>query len=337
MTAHAPGDPNAPERIEVGSLNLRAAGWARAFFLRPSRVVALLWAVGAVAVGSVVPLYPWSGPALVALVVPACVAVVLAGMRAAVGERLPHWSLQVDVGLGNLLVSVVAAAGASQHVDLANLYLLVEVFALLYLPLRSALGHLAAAGVAYALVLGVGPARIDHPVDAWLAVFATGAAVGVVVAGLMSVLRTVAREDPLTGLANRRSWDERLDAELERARRSGEALSVVVVDLDGFKAVNDAHGHHSGDRLLQVSAASWQAVTRGGGDLVARLGGDEFGLLSPGADELAARSLARRLVEALPEGVSASTGVATWDRSEGASDLVHRADQAMYHAKRRRN
>lgn len=153
---------------------------------------------------------------------------------------------------------------------------------------------------------------------------------------LASVLRTVAREDPLTGLANRRSWDERLDAELERAKRSGEAVSVVVADLDGFKAVNDAHGHHAGDRLLQATASSWRAATRGGGDFLARLGGDEFGLLLSGADEVGARGLARRLTEALPAGLSASVGVVTWDRVEGASDLVRRADRAMYHAKRRR-
>ncbi len=273
---------------------------------------------------------------MLALAIPAAIAAVCAALRATLGERLPRWSLQVDVGLGNLLVSAAAAGAASEHTNLANLYLLVEVFALLYLPLRSALVHVGAAGVAYAIVLGVGPQTGEPPVVAWLAVFGTAVVLGAVIVGLVSVLRAAAREDPLTGLANRRSWDERLEAELERSARSGAALSVVVLDLDGFKAVNDAQGHHAGDRVLQAAARSWQAATRSGGDLVARIGGDEFSVLAPGSDEIGAHHLARRLIDALPEGVAASVGVATWDRAEGASDLVRRADRAMYLAKRRR-
>ena len=74
----------------------------------------------------------------------------------------------------------------------------------------------------------------------------------------------------------------------------------------------------------------------GSGYFLARLGGDEFGLLAPGSDEIGARVLAKRLADALPQGVSASVGVATWDRAEGASDLLRRADQVMYRNKRRR-
>ena len=335
MTAQALAGPvrPGPARPPV-ALGTTTAVWARAFFSKPGRVVAALEVIGALAIASVLPLRHWPGLPLAVLVTAFALALANAVVRVALGERLPRWSLQVDVGLGNILVSTAAAAGASGHVDLANLYLLVEVFALLYLPLGSALGHLGLAGAAYALVLELGPRPAEPLVVAWLAVFGTAAVLAAVVVGLVSVLRRVAREDPLTGLANRRSWDERLEAELERAARSGEALSVVVVDLDGFKAVNDAHGHSAGDRLLQAVARSWRATTRGGGDFLARLGGDEFALLAPGADEVAAHGLARRVAEVLPEGVSASAGVATWDRSEGASALMRRADRAMYHAKR---
>ena len=337
MTSQVQAEPERPERPRSpASGHTTTAALARAFFSRPSRVAAFLWAAGALAVAVVLPLRHWPEPSLLALAIPAAVAAAFAALRATVGERLPRWSLQVDVGLANLLVSVAAAGAASEHTNLANLYLLVEVFALLYLPLRSALVHVGAAGVAYAVVLGVGPRTAEPPVVAWLAVFGTAVVVGAVIVGLVSVLRAAAREDPLTGLANRRSWDELLDAELDRSVRSGAALSVVVLDLDGFKAVNDAQGHHAGDRVLQAAARSWQAATRGGGDLVARLGGDEFGLLAPGSDEIGAHHLARRLIDALPEGVAASVGVATWDRAEGASDLVRRADRAMYLAKRRR-
>ena len=336
MTADAVADPERPARARPpASVNTTAAALTRAFFSHPSRVAALLWAAGAISVLLVLTLRHWPEPALLALVVPAAMASTCAGVRATIGERLPRWSLQVDVSLGNLLVSVVASATASQHINLANLYLLVEVFALLYLPLRSALCHLAAAGAAYAIVLGVGQRTAEPPVTAWLSVFGTAVVLGAVVVGLVSVLRATAREDALTGLANRRMWDERLEEEMERSLRGGTALSVVMVDLDGFKAVNDAGGHEAGDRLLQDLARAWPAVVRGGGDFLARLGGDEFGLLAPGSDEIGARALAKRLAEAIPEGVSASVGVATWDRTEGASDLLRRADRAMYRNKRR--
>ncbi len=157
----------------------------------------------------------------------------------------------------------------------------------------------------------------------------------IVLVGITSVLRAAAREDPLTGLPNRRSWDERLEEELERSRRSGQTLSVAMIDLDGFKAVNDRAGHEAGDRLLMELARSWRAVIRGGGDFVARLGGDEFGLLAPGSDEIGIRRLIKRLGEAQVAEVVVSIGVATWDRTENASDVVRRADRAMYQTKLR--
>jgi diguanylate cyclase (GGDEF)-like protein len=313
-----------------------AAAWTRAFFSRPSRVAATLEFTGAIAIASVLPLRHWARATLVVLVVAIAVAVILAGVRLAVGSRLPRWSLQIDVGLGTLLVSVVTAASAKEHVGLANLYLLIALFAILYLPLRSALAHILVAGAAYAVVLGFEPAPGASPGAAWLTVFGTMAVLGLVVLGLVSVLRVAAREDPLTGLANRRVWDERLEEELERSRRTGVALSVVMSDLDGFKEMNDAGGHDAGDHLLQELARAWLATVRGGGDFLARLGGDEFGVVAPGSDEAGIRRLAGRLEDALPEGTSASIGVATWDGTENASDLLRRADRAMYQAKRRR-
>ncbi|HVB27748.1 MAG TPA: GGDEF domain-containing protein [Mycobacteriales bacterium] len=299
-------------------------------------VAAFLWAAGAGAVALVLPLRAWSSSAFSVLVIVAGLAGACAALRLAVGPSLPAWSLNVDVGLGNLLVTVAAGAAVSRHVNLANLYLLVVLFSLLYLPLRAALGHLAGAGAAYAVLLGVGPRPAEPAVVAWLAVFGAAVVLGVVVLGLVSVLRVSAREDHLTGLANRRHWDERLGEELERARRSHAPLSVIVVDLDGFKMLNDTFGHPAGDRLLCDLASRWRTVVRNSGDLLARIGGDEFALLAPGTDETGSHRLARRLSETLPQGVRASIGTATWDRTENASDLLRRADRAMYHNKRRR-
>ena len=335
--AGSPFPPAPPSRARTpGSIETAAAAWTRSFFSHPSWVAAALAATGALGIASAIPSHHWPHPLLVLLIVGAGVAAVNSVMRLVIGERLPPWSLQVDVGLGNLFVSLVAVTTAREHVDTANLYLLVVFFAILYLPPRSALAHTAIAGAVYGVLLGLRTAPVEAPVVAWLSVFGTAAVLGAVVFGTVSVLRVTARVDPLTGLANRRMWDERLEEELERARRSGTTFSVAMVDLDDFKAVNDAGGHQAGDHLIRDLGAAWHAVIRGGGDFLARLGGDEFGLLAPGADEIAIRLLARRLTDAVPSGVAASIGVATWDRAESASDLLRRADRLMYQVKQRR-
>ncbi len=317
------------------SFNTEVAAWTRAFFSRPNQTGAVLWAGAAVAAISVLPLGHWTRRSFLALIVIAVVCGAVCTARLVTRRRLPCWALHADVGLATVLVSVLAAIGATNDVPFADLYVWVTLFAVLYFRLRAAVAHIAAAGAAYAVVLAFGPGDAD-PWAAWLAVFGTAAVAAAVVSGLVGVLRVAAREDPLTGLANRRSWDERVEDELERSRRTGVAVSVAMFDLDDFKAINDTSGHATGDRLLQQLAHAWQAAVRGGGDFLARLGGDEFGLLAPGSDETGIRRLAKRLADVLPDEVTASVGVATWDRTESASDLLRRADRAMYRTKRRR-
>ena len=335
MTAGAVTDPERPARAQPpASANTTAVALTRAFFSHPNLVATVFWAGGAVAIVSVLVLVRWSHRSFLALAVIAGVCGLVCGFRLLAGGRLPRWVLYADVGAATVLTSLLAVIGAKNDVHFAYLYVWVVLFAALYFRLPAALVCTGGIGAAYALVLVFGP-RVNNPAAAWLALFGTASVGGWVVLGLTSVLRATAREDPLTGLANRRMWDERLEEEMERSVRSGTALSVVMVDLDGFKAVNDAGGHEAGDRLLQDLARAWRAAVRGGGDFLARLGGDEFGLLAPGSDEIGARALAKRLWEAIPQGVSASVGAATWDRTEGASDLLRRADRAMYRNKRR--
>jgi diguanylate cyclase (GGDEF)-like protein len=142
----------------------------------------------------------------------------------------------------------------------------------------------------------------------------------------------LARTDSLTGVANRRAWDEELPRELARAARSGEQLCLALVDLDHFKAYNDRHGHPAGDRLLRAAAAAWQERLRKT-DLLARYGGEEFAVLLPDCGVGDAMEIAERLRTALPEG-TCSIGVASWDRREEANALVDRADRALYAAKK---
>lgn len=146
-------------------------------------------------------------------------------------------------------------------------------------------------------------------------------------------LAQLARTDPLTGLANRRGWDEQLSRELARARRSGAVLSVALVDLDDFKSFNDAHGHQAGDRLLVEAAAAWRSQLRDI-DVLCRWGGDEFALLLPECSAREAEEVIARLAPATPSLQSCAAGVAAWDGRETLHDLLSRADAALLEQKR---
>jgi diguanylate cyclase (GGDEF)-like protein len=148
------------------------------------------------------------------------------------------------------------------------------------------------------------------------------------------MLQELATTDVLTGLPNRRAWEERLPAELDRARRDLRPVSVAILDLDHFKRLNDARGHLAGDMLLRAAATTWRGLLRSV-DLVARHGGEEFAVLLPSCGEAHAAIVIERLRRATPDGQTCSAGVATWDGIESAEALVARADAAMYEAKRR--
>jgi diguanylate cyclase (GGDEF)-like protein/PAS domain S-box-containing protein len=149
---------------------------------------------------------------------------------------------------------------------------------------------------------------------------------------LEQTLHTLATEDPLTGLPNRRAWNEQLVEEFARARRSGEPLSVAMLDLDGLKERNDAQGHAAGDRLLKEVAGSWQVVLREV-DYLGRLGGDEFAVILPGCGGGDHGEVIERLSGAMPAGQSVSVGVAIWDGRESAEEMLKRADDLLYAAK----
>jgi diguanylate cyclase (GGDEF)-like protein len=141
--------------------------------------------------------------------------------------------------------------------------------------------------------------------------------------------------DPLTGVGNRRAWDRLLEAEEARCQRYGSVASLVAVDLDELKRVNDRDGHAAGDRLLLRTAQVIDS-TRRAADVVARLGGDEFGVLAVECDEPAAKVLADRLRGALEAaGIRASVGHATRQPTGTLAQAWSAADAEMYAHKRR--
>jgi len=172
------------------------------------------------------------------------------------------------------------------------------------------------------------------------------AALGVGAASIIRLIRSVreseerlvrlerlASTDDLTGLPNRRRWEEELPRELGRSLRYDEPICVAMLDLDHFKEYNDAYGHQVGDRMLKEVAAAWRDVLRPY-DLLARYGGEEFGLILAGCVLDEAVGIIERLRRATPDGVSCSAGIAEWDRNEYPQRLVGRADRALYEAKR---
>jgi diguanylate cyclase (GGDEF)-like protein len=167
-----------------------------------------------------------------------------------------------------------------------------------------------------------------------IALLAAEASIAIERTELLTRLERAARTDDLTGLPNRRAWDEHLARELARAERLDAPLCVAMLDLDHFKQYNDRFGHQAGDRFLKEAAAAWQARTRES-DLVARYGGEEFAVAVLDCELAEAAELLESLREQTPEGASCSVGLAQWDRAESPPALVARADAALYEAKRR--
>ena len=159
-------------------------------------------------------------------------------------------------------------------------------------------------------------------------------------AELFSRMAELAFEDPLTGVANRRALDERLEEAVEQALGAGQDLAVLLCDVDNLKELNDRHGHSTGDEaLVRVAGALREAAGDAPGVLVARIGGDEFGVLLEGARAEDAQALGERVLALLSTGESPAIGVSCGVAALGAGarragDLLRSADAAQYTAKR---
>ena len=261
-------------------------------------------------------------------------------------DRLPPWAIPLLLSGATLLITAAVYFDGHSASAFALLYVWVGVEAFYVLERWKAVLQLTLVGVSYAWALSmVGDAVV--PLQRWLLTVGTAVLAGVLVAslrdqiqGLILRLTDAARTDPLTGLLNRRAFEELFAVELERAGRSGRPLSVLVGDLDGFKLVNDRRGHHEGDAALQALAADLEKWKRRI-DVAARIGGEEFALLLPESDERGAFLVAERLRRAVHRTfgeaeipLTISFGVATYPEHGDDADLLMRAaDQALYAAK----
>lgn len=155
------------------------------------------------------------------------------------------------------------------------------------------------------------------------------------------VLFESARRDALTGIANRRVFDEQIKSKMESARRSSRALTMASMDLDHFKQINDNLGHQQGDQVLRQVAAVMDEAVRST-DLLVRMGGDEFLLVMEDTDQKGARILAERICLAIDQleiwadsetKLGVSIGLAPWEKNESLDAWMERVDDILYHAK----
>jgi diguanylate cyclase (GGDEF)-like protein len=263
----------------------------------------------------------------------------------AAASVVPSAALRVGL-IGALSAAVVAVAGGGGVV-----WLSVPAALLAAAVCRTRIG--AAAGTAVVLTLATGSAMATAAGAARpslpLLVIVGGACAAVLVGAReqlereREVLRDFALSDPVTGIANRRSLLLRADYELTRHRRTQRSFALVMLDLDGFKQLNDRFGHAAGDDLLRDVAVALRRAMRAQ-DTVARFGGDEFCILAPETDERGAASLAAKVSQAVRdvsvgmETVGGSVGVAIFPvDGVSAQNLMHAADVRLLDAKRRRH
>jgi diguanylate cyclase (GGDEF)-like protein len=279
------------------------------------------------------------------LMVIAGVALVAAAAIRVLHRRLTEPLLHLGVGIGTILIGWAILAGGDPGADFAIIYLWVALYSSYFFSQSAASLHLVLAAVSYGVVLALEPTQ--SPYTTWPLTVGTLAVGGLVLAtlrrqstSLMAELTVAAGTDLLTGLPNRRSFFERADTELSRSRRTGQPLSLLLCDVDRFKAINDTFGHQRGDEVLCHVAEALTVSVRTS-DFVARLGGEEFALLLPDTDGDGAARVAECACERVREGLaekgltlSVSIGSTTSPRDGAELDaLMHASDLALYAAK----
>jgi len=275
------------------------------------------------------------GPDPVADLIASAIALACAGVLIAARNHLRVWFFHVLVQLGNVLISAGMYAGgpteSTEHYVL--LYLWGVLYASYFFSRRAAVIHTLLGSLSYGVVLLVKEPDLFW-ISRWFVMMGSFLIAALIVNWLTQQIRTLARHDSLTGLYNRRTFEEELERALWRAERDLRPLCVMLVDLDNFKRINDTLGHSSGDRLLKEAAAAWSGEIRNN-DVLARYGGDEFAALLPDCSLDHAEIVAGRLRRAMPSQATCSIGFAMWDGKEKEDSLLTRVDEALYRAKRK--
>jgi diguanylate cyclase (GGDEF)-like protein len=250
-----------------------------------------------------------------------------------------------NIGRLFLVLGVLTIAGSMYNwrgtavtTAIAFHYMIVMMFATAFFGRREIYELFALIAVSSAAVLSI-DGITGQNLFVWLTILVDLAGVSYVMTRAVERMRALSYDDPLTGALNRRWWQVALTSEVTEHKRNHSPLSLVLIDIDHFKAINDTRGHEGGDQFLRDAVTAFRSRTRSM-DQFARLGGDEFAVLLPGCDAPAAFAFANTLLAALilETGVSCSIGVATLSataESEDPEQLFSAADRYLYLAKSR--
>jgi diguanylate cyclase (GGDEF)-like protein len=275
---------------------------------------------------------------------PGLLALVFALVLCLCGPRLPTLATAALGPIGATMIAYALSSGGTPG-DGAVLYMWPVLWQAYFFGRRATVLIVLWIGLVQALSLLSMPAGVGY-LDRWLDVFVSVALVGGVIEllslrnqELVARLANEARVDKLTGLLNRRGFEERAEVELSRARREQTSVGIASFDLDDFKGVNDEFGHGAGDRALTRTGAAFRAEMRDT-DVLARIGGEEFVALLPGGRIIDARAFAERVRASLETvddpsipSVTISAGVTAAVAPDDLEPLLGIADGALYAAK----
>ncbi len=277
------------------------------------------------------------------------VALALAGFWMRMASRgapaLP-W-MNVIVGTGTALIGAAAVTSSQYGPDMLSYLLIPAMAAAFFMDFKHAVWHLVSVAAIMVFVAFSSPEVHNGRLIALNIMFFT-----LLAAGMLAIARkriqdgilhnvALAGRDPLTGVANLRKFNERLQTEIDRTTRTGEPLTLLMIDFDDFKLVNDNYSYTLGDAVLVAGARAMSRVVRAN-ELLARRGGDEFAVIAVGADARDADALAERIKNAVrrerlklcpdvsPE---ASVGIAEWRLGELPAGLLRRADASLHVSK----
>ncbi len=268
-------------------------------------------------------------------------------LMAARDEPALPW-MNAIVGIGTLLLSIAALSSGDFGPVVLPYLIAPAMAAAFYMTFRQAVVHLSAIIVVSLLVAFVTTDSETARIVAVNVLFFTLMGAGMLMVARKRIQDGIVRNvalagrDPLTGVANLRKFSERLKTEVTRTERSGEPLTLLMIDLDDFKRVNDEYSYTLGDAVLAASAKAMDSVVRAN-ELLARRGGDEFAVIAVGAAQADGENLAERIQEVVERertrlcpdvSPRASIGVVQLVAGESVEELIRRADVALKQAKR---
>ena len=299
----------------------------------PVWAMAMIYGVGGAMclIAATFPISP-EAPVVLARVI-GIVSLLAAALFLGFGRRLPSVAFQAAAIAGAIGNSILLSVCTTNYGAALNsfAYLWIGIYAGQFFEQRAARVQCAVIVVASGVALKL--SGLPGMGTAWVLVAGSSVLAGEVLARVNSRLRTQLTTDPLTGLLNRAGFAVASERVRALAARHGEPVSIALIDLDGFKRVNDLQGHAAGDELLVDLGRAWRAELRGS-EVLARFGGDEFALVMAGAARGGAEEALDRL--RLASAAEWSAGVVEWERGESLGRAMARADAELYRAKRAR-